>query len=112
MAHLILDNDSTGNIGFGISGSAGDEANLYAQATVHEVGIGLVNAQHFNGTSFRTTSENRTTTYHVMIVGSLATVSATDMTFTISTSAGNVTPLAGSNFRFSEYITNSVGSIS
>jgi len=112
MAHVIASNDSTGNITIELESTAGDTTDFYMQLNSQQIGGGFADSRSFsNGQLSVTTNMNATQTYHIQFTGSFKTVSAGEFRFKIGTTAGNVTPLAGSNFRFIEYSSNSVGDI-
>lgn len=112
MAHLILENSSTGDITLELEETTGDSADLFVQMNAQTVAGGFAASLNYTtGTTSRATGINTANTFHLQITGTLKTVSATQFNFKVSTDAGTVTPKGGSNFRFVEYHSNSIGNI-
>jgi len=112
MAHLILENSSTGNITLDLEETTGDSTNLFIQMNAQAVAGGFADSKQFTtGTLSRETGMNTADTFHLQVTGTLKTVSATQFNFKVSTATGTVTPKAGSSFRFVEYNSNSIGNI-
>ena len=113
MTHVIASNDSTGNITVELSLPNADTENFYMQLNAHQVSGGFADSKQFtNATLSRTTDMASATTYHLQFTGALKTVTAGTFEFKIGTTSGNVTAKAGSNFRFFEYGSSSVGDVS
>ena len=112
MAHVILDNDATGNITFGFQESAGDATQIVARMDALNYSGGFADAKQFNtGTQTHTTDMASTTTYHIQFTGTIKTVSATDFGLFANVASGNIIPKEGSSIRIVEYGSDSIGNI-
>jgi len=111
MAHILLDNQSTGNISLELAESAGDMAEFSAAMTAGGRNGPVTDTYFFNSTGNISTSMNATQQYHLQIVGTCTPVSNTTLSINVATSTGNVLALTGSSIRAFEYGTDTVGDI-
>lgn len=112
MAHIIMTNSSTGTIDFNIGDSNGGVENAYVMITGAEQSGAITETRQIVGLGTVTTTFSTAATFHLQVVGTFRVTTNTKVSFNISTSAGTLTPIAGSNFRFNEHPTSSIGSIS
>lgn len=112
MGHIILDNLSNGNITVGVSDS--NTSIEYAKTIFFMINQGgpVVSTDQVNGMGSVITAANSTQEYHLQITGVVKASGNTKMTFEVATTAGTVVVKPGSNFRFFEYASDTIGDIS
>ena len=109
-ATLIMTNSSTGNISVGILDSGTQISSMNLLNTI------MVNGGSFQGTQSRTVAGsadsgiNTAETFAMTFTGFVNVGGATNFSIQISTSAGTLTPKAGSFIRLNEYVGTTIGS--
>ena len=109
MTYMVLTNSSTGNISINIS-TVGTVDYLRAQFTGSAPGTAMV-AFPIIATGNVDTTLNTAATYHIMLVGYCKATTTGRLNFKVSTSSGTVTVVTGSNFRFIDKLSTTVGNV-
>ena len=112
MAHIIVTNSSTGTVSFKIEADNSGVDDAYIMYTGAAQYGAVTDAKQVTGTAEVTTAFNTADTFHIQLVGSFSTSAITNIKFQVKTTTGTITPLAGSNFRFTEHSANQVGNLS
>lgn len=113
-ATVVFTNSSTGTPTLEFTDNSGDIAQFNCQTTTGQIGNALgVDSKVFNGVSdtFPAPTLNSAATYVAVYFGSVQAGTGGRLDFNISVDSGTVTPLAGSNFRFTERSTSSFGDV-
>ncbi len=108
-AFLTLTNSSTGNITINTS-TVGTVEYLRAQFTGSAPSTAMI-AFPIIATGNVDTGLNTAATYHIMLVGYCKATTTGRLNFKVSTSSGTVTVLTGSNFRFIDKLSTTVGNV-
>ena len=112
MGHLILDNQSTGNIVVGYTETAGDMTEFYSAITAGKQNEGVSYTFFFDGVGYSTTTIfSDVAGYHIQFVGTCTPVSTTNLSINVSNTTGNVVVKKGSSIRVFEYDSDTVGTI-
>ena len=111
MGHLILDNQSTGNIEVGYTESAGDMSEFFSAITSGQQGAGVSYTLFYSGVSSATTIFDQVGSYHIQFVGTCTPTSDTNLTINVSNTTGNVVVKTGSSWRAFEYNADTIGNI-